>query len=272
LDLFESTTGVDPTTTYPIRIAIPNGTGLTWRTRSAAVKSGTGSFTLADATGYWGFPSLNSSAYEVYVYAIWSTADSGLVWGMSNRSDYQLCPTGTGATADGYMLLEDSSTYTRAGTDYCAAVARVRFEYDTADTPDYTFSANNITLIHGNYSDALFRYTGFNVVEATRVLNLDSGDASYTGATFRPRAVLVIGKATGKFSSTGFASAATANGSITDGVAEGATATLIHAYEDVGKYNTAVLKTLDANGCTLTWTRTGETAATTFTFYLIFVR
>ncbi len=99
LDLFEKTTGVDPTTTYPIKIAIPDGTGVTWRTRSASVLSGTGSFTLADATGYWGFADLAASAYQLYVYAIWSTADSGLVWGLSNRSNLAVCPAGTTATA-----------------------------------------------------------------------------------------------------------------------------------------------------------------------------
>ncbi len=159
LDLFEKTTGVDPTTTYPIKVAIPDGTGLTWRTRSATVLSGTGSFTLADATGYWGLPTLDASSYEVYVYAIWSTADSGLVWGMCDRSDLQLVPTSATATLRGHMLLEDSSTYTRAGTDYCVAVARVRLTYDTADTPDYTFSTANITVIHGQYVNNIMTFT-----------------------------------------------------------------------------------------------------------------
>ncbi len=71
LDLFEKSTGVDPTTTYPIKIAIPDGTGVTWRTRSASVLSGTGSFTLVDGTGYWGFASLAGSSYDLYIYAIW---------------------------------------------------------------------------------------------------------------------------------------------------------------------------------------------------------
>ncbi len=149
LDLFEKTTGVDPTTTYPIKVAIPDGTGVTWRTRSATVLSGTGSFTLADATGYWGFADLAASAYQLYVYAIWSTADSGLVWGLSNRSNLAVCPAGTTATVDGFMLLEDSSTYTRVATDYCVAVAAVKVQYHTADAPDYTFSAYNIRIIYG---------------------------------------------------------------------------------------------------------------------------
>jgi len=149
LDLFEKTTGADPTATYPIKVAIPDGTGVTWRTRSAAVKAGTGSFTLADATGYWGYADLAGSAYQLYVYAIWSTADSGLVWGLSNRSNLAVCPAGTTATVDGFMLLEDSSTYTRVATDYCVAVGTVKVQYDTGDTPDYTFSAYNIRTAYG---------------------------------------------------------------------------------------------------------------------------
>jgi hypothetical protein len=270
LDLFESTTGVDPTTTYPIRIAIPNGTGVTWRTRSAAVVSGTGSFTLADGTGYWGLPSSNGSDYEVYVYAIWSTADSGIVWGMSNRSDYQLCPTGTTNTADGYMLLEDSSTYTRAGTDYCVAVARVRFEYDTGDAPDYTFSTSNITLIYGNYSDAVLRYTRFKVIAATRAMDAATGDVNYAhGLGITPKAVFAIGAVSTKGASIGYAvgTAAGDHGSVVSSVS--AQQKLIYAYEDAGKSQDAVVKTLDPTNITLTWTRTGATASATFTFYML---
>jgi hypothetical protein len=159
LDLIEKTTGLDPAALYPIRVSIPDGTGFSYRSRTASVLSGTGSFTLANGTGYWGLPSLDGSMYEVYVYAIWSTADSGLVWGLCNRSDLQLCPAGTTNTVSGYMLLENSSTYTRAGTDYCIAVARVRLTYDTADTPDYTFSTANISIIHGPYVNNIATFT-----------------------------------------------------------------------------------------------------------------
>lgn len=273
LDLFEKTTGIAPTSTYPIRVAIPDGTGVTWRTRSASVASGTGSFTLADGTSYWGFPSLNGSAYEVYVYAIWSAANGGLVWGISNRSDYQLCPTGTVATEDGYMLLEDSSTYTRVGTDYCVAVARVRFEYDTADTPDYTFSANNITIIYGNYTDALMRYTRFKVVAATRAMDAATGDVSYTGATFRPSAVFAEGVfAIPGASCSGFAVGTAAGDHGCSVFNVGAFQNLLYLYEGLGKNQAAVVKSFDADGCTLTWTRTGATASATATFYLLFVR
>mgnify|MGYP001244486061 FL=1 len=273
LDLFEKISGSDPSTTYPIRVAIPDGTGLTWRTRSASNLSGTGSFTLANAGGYWNLPSLDGSFYDAFVYAIWSAADSKFVWGMTTWSDlitvpaflfdttdllvgdgafsggstnwtfnttpwtystntmlkdgdgtntlahdtfaavtgqrYKLTYTisawsvgtvtptlggvaGTAVGADGtyttyitatgttgisfagtntsrftidsitiskdagpFMLLEDSSTYTRVATDYCVPVAKVRLTYDTADTPDYTFSSSNIGIIHGEVSNPL---------------------------------------------------------------------------------------------------------------------
>ena len=156
LEIFESSTGVAPTANTPIKVHIPNGTGYTMRTRDQAELSGEAAFTLADATGYWGYASANGSSYPAFVYAIWSASDECIVWGLSNVGDLTLCPTGETETASGYMLLEDSSTYTRTGTDFCVAVAKVEFEYDTGDTPDYTFatsaSGKNIIIYGSEFS------------------------------------------------------------------------------------------------------------------------
>jgi len=198
------------------------------------------------------------------------------VWGLSNRSDYQLCPTGAVATADGYMLLEGSSTYSRAGTDYCVAVARVQLEYDTADTPDYTFSTANISIIWGPYTDAIWQRTEFKVVAATRAMDAITGDVSYTGATFRPRAIIALGSkdggSLGRFKSVGFSSAVGSEGVVGAINVEYVGAKFIYAGEDTGKSQDAIVKSYDADGCTLTWTRTGATASATFTFYLFFIR
>jgi len=165
LEIFESSTGIAPTANTPIKVHIPNGTGYTVRTRSQAELSGGAKFTLADATGYWGYASANGSSYPAFVYAIWSAAGSCVVWGLSNVGDLTLCPTGETETASGYMLLEDSSTYTRTGTDFCIAVAKVEFEYDTGDTPDYTFA----TAASGK--NVIMYGTQFSVLKAPIIVN-----------------------------------------------------------------------------------------------------
>jgi hypothetical protein len=52
-----------------------------------------------------------------------------------------MVPTTVTATDDDYFLLEASSTYTRSNAHYCVAVAKIRYQYDTADTPDHTIQA-----------------------------------------------------------------------------------------------------------------------------------
>jgi hypothetical protein len=389
LDLFESTTGADPTATYPIKIAIPNGTGVTWRSRTASVLSGTGSFTLTDALGYWGFPSAASSDYEAYLYAIWSTADSALVWGLCERSDLQKVPfglwsatdelagdgafaaetnwtydatpwtynaaamnkdgagtgtlahntfaavvgqrykltyvisnwtvetvtptlggvagtavgangtfteyiTATGTTgisfagttasrftidsitiykeAQPYMMLEDSSTYTRVATDYCVAVAKARFEYHTADAPDYLWSASNISIIYGPYTDAVWQRTEQYVGSATRAMDAVSGDVAYTGFGFKPRIVEITATVDGlghKHCHGAGTSGSAQYCMDLDAASQYRTHTnmIVRFEESAGKEQSAVIKRFDANGMTLTWTRTGATAAGTLTLF-----
>jgi len=176
LEIFESSTGIAPTANTPIKVHIPNGTGYTVRTRSQAELSGGAKFTLADATGYWGYASANGSSYPAFVYAIWSASDECIVWGLSNVGDLTLCPTGETETASGYMLLEDSSTYTRTGTDFCVAVAKVEFEYDTGDTPDYTFATS------ASGKNFIMYGSEFSVLKSTKIMG--AGEYELTdGAT-----------------------------------------------------------------------------------------
>jgi hypothetical protein len=140
LDIFESTTGVAPTATYPIKIAIPTATGFTFRTRSTAYLSGTAQFILADAANYWSKGSLDAEIKDAYVYAIWD-ANGGVVWALGGYSGYTRVTASVTATDADFMLLEASSTYTKVITDYCVCVARIRYQYDTADTPDHTIQA-----------------------------------------------------------------------------------------------------------------------------------
>jgi hypothetical protein len=130
--------GAVPDSTNYISIAIPDGTGNTLRTRNAAVASGQSQFTLADATTYWNIGSADGYLVNAYLYAIWSAADSGIVWALNKFSGFLEVPTTTTETDLDYFLLEDGSTYTRQSTDYCVCVGRIRAEYDTSDTPNWT--------------------------------------------------------------------------------------------------------------------------------------
>jgi hypothetical protein len=142
LDIFTKTGGALPDANNIITVAIPDGNGHTFRSRAAAVASGTGQIVLADATNYWSKGSLDGEIKTAYLYAIWSTADNGIIWALSGYSGFTRVPAAGGtATDDDWFLLESNSSYTAVITDYCVCVAKIRYEYDTADTPDHTIQA-----------------------------------------------------------------------------------------------------------------------------------
>ena len=140
LDIFTKTGGAVPDATDYFTVDIPDGNGYTARTRKAAYLSGTSQFIMADATNYWSKGDLAAEIKTAYVYAIWDSA-GGIVWALGGYSGFTRVPASTIETDDDFFLLEASSTYTKVITDYCVAVAKVRYEYDTGDTPDHTFQA-----------------------------------------------------------------------------------------------------------------------------------
>ena len=111
----------------------------------------------------------NTTAYRYYAIKIadnWGSANCigfrrvefmaaetpGLVWALAGYSGFTKVSTSNVATEDDFFLLEDGSTYTKQATDYCVAVAKIRYEYDTGDTPDHTIQASgeNAPLIQWN--------------------------------------------------------------------------------------------------------------------------
>jgi hypothetical protein len=139
LDIFSKSGGAAPDADNPIKVMIPDGAGYTQRTRAAAYLSGTGQIVMADAGGYWGRSSLADEIKTAWLYAIWD--GTGIVWALGGYSGFTTVPTTTTAGDDDYFLLEDGSTYTRNAAHYCVAVAKIRYEYNTADDPDHTIQA-----------------------------------------------------------------------------------------------------------------------------------
>uniref|UniRef100_A0A6M3KAQ7 Tail protein n=1 Tax=viral metagenome TaxID=1070528 RepID=A0A6M3KAQ7_9ZZZZ len=139
LDIFTKTGGAVPDASNIIYVAIPDGNGYTFRSRAAAYLSGTSQFVMADAANYWSKGSLDAEIKTAWVYAIWD--GTGIVWALAGYSGFNMVPTTTTVTDDDYFLLEAGSTYTRSNSHYCVAVCKIRYEYDTGDTPDHTIQA-----------------------------------------------------------------------------------------------------------------------------------
>jgi hypothetical protein len=141
LDIFTKSGGAVPDASNIITVAIPDANGYTFRSRNGAVAAGTSIITLADAANYWSKGSLDAEIKTAWLYAIWSTADAGIVWALGGYSGFTIVPTTATVTDDDYFLLEGSSTYSKVATDFCIAVAKIRYQYDTADAPDHTIQA-----------------------------------------------------------------------------------------------------------------------------------
>lgn len=140
LDIFAKSSGAYPNAINIISVKIPDATGGTFRSRNGTYLSGTGQIAMADAANYWSKGSLDAEIKTAYVYAIWDAA-GGIVWALGGYSGFTRCPASTTATDDDFFLLETSSTYTKVITDYCVCVAKIRYQYDTADAPDHTIQA-----------------------------------------------------------------------------------------------------------------------------------
>lgn len=108
---------------------------------------------------------------------------------------------------------------------------------------------------------------GFNVSTLTRAMDGASADVSYTGVGFKPGLLLFSGAVNSGAIISYFGAAHGAVMGMVAGWPPG-NFTINSSYcillaESTTKYQTAIIKTFDADGFTLTWARTGETAAGT---------
>jgi len=101
--------------------------------------------------------------------------------------------------------------------------------------------------------DSKIRTSTTNLADAT-------GDVAYTGAGFRPRAVVAHGCVNSSCESFGQGDIGLVEGNIyraTGGTGFTDAAGILRFDKGGAAYQVAVLKSLDADGMTLTWTKTG---------------
>ena len=103
----------------------------------------------------------------------------------------------------------------------------------------------------------------------TRDMTAASGDVAYTGYGFAPKGLIIysIYGTSGTRTSFGFGDSSLAETCLWTGATGGSftlsTTTIIELWESAGVTQSAVLKTLDAAGFTLTWTKAGSPGAAT---------
>ena len=117
------------------------------------------------------------------------------------------------------------------------------------------------------YSEGRFSISTF-----TKDMTAATGDTSYTGTGFTPKAIILLGVINATFTSShGFAIAGS-SGCIANDAANVWTWDNGVAYLQTaaGARQVATLKSMDANGFTLTWTKTGSPTGTANLYYLAF--
>lgn len=138
LAIFTKASGVVVATGDPITVAIPDGTGLTWRERSASYLSGLSWIFMEDGENYWSKGSADGVLKSAYLYAIWD--GTGIVFALAGYAGFNTVPITTTETDDDFFLLELNSTYTRDADHYCVCIAKIKYTYYTSDSPDHTIS------------------------------------------------------------------------------------------------------------------------------------
>lgn len=141
----------------------------------------------------------------------------------------------------------------------------------TADDILYASSANTLARLA---KGGLYKLGAL-----TRAMAADSGDVSTTGVGFQPSVIVFIAghSVSGVQASIGFCSASVNycvphyhGGSANTFF--GTNSLCIGLYEDSAKYQTAIVKTMDADGFTLTWTKGSTPAAATINIYYLAFR
>jgi hypothetical protein len=160
LVLQSSKLGDTPNSYNPIVVAIPTGNSIYHRKRAAAYLSGAWTITLVDGTAYWNRASASGITRYAYLYAIWD--GTGIVFALGGHPRLLNVSTTTTATDADYLLLEDSSTYSRSSSHFCIAIAEIAYTYYTSDTPDFTIDNAKFRLLMFSSAEIVTEYRTFN--------------------------------------------------------------------------------------------------------------
>lgn len=90
LDIFTKSGGAVPDLDNVITVAIPDGNGYTFRTRSGAYLSGTSQIVMADGASYWSKGGTSGEIVMCWLYAIWD--GTGIVWALGGYSGFLTVP------------------------------------------------------------------------------------------------------------------------------------------------------------------------------------
>jgi len=139
--------------------------------------------------------------------------------------------------------------------------------------------AANLKLFTNAAASAPEWAAGANVIQTTRNMEAASGDVAVTGVGFKPSVLICYAlpdSLNAKSFSVGFASGTTVRSFYDNNLTTAGTYTpvneLIHLMNSTAEFQNAVVKTMDADGFTLTWTKTGTPDAGTAYIYFLCLR
>ena len=140
-----------------------------------------------------------------------------------------------------------------------------------------TLSSNAQTQISAK-GDMSYANTRFTVITATRDFATATGNVAYTGAGFAPKAVMIFAVGETFTAATWGMSDGTTSSGIADYSVAGTGANLwtssggnwVNLQKAAGEGQGATLASLDADGCTLAWTKTGSPTGTAYLRIMFF--
>lgn len=258
--------------------------GMGWQIIDAngAVIRGTNVSDTAYASSWDGVTTIAPSKNAVYDQMLLQMLKNGSNLAIGSDADGDMYYRASGALA----RLAKGTAYKHLGMNSGATAPEWQASANSVLTAAgdilYASSANTLArLAKGTANYKLFMDAagaapewagGSQLIVSTRDMTAASGNVDYT-LTFAPSVLICIGASTAYMWSVGFSSG-TAEYCIYSRSSDlfvPAQSILIYAYEATGKTQDAVVKTLGTT-TTLTWTKTGDTAAGTFFFGLLALR
>lgn len=161
-------------------------------------------------------------------------------------------------TALAALTLTQGGLFTATGADAPAVLAK---------------GTANLKLFMNAGATAPEWAAGVKIGTITRAMTADAGDVATTSVGFKPSAIIFLAGLSTTSISVGM-SDATTNALVwyTGSTGGFGNAYCIIAYEDGTKLQTAVVKTMDADGFTLTWSKTGTPSSANASIYYLALR